>query len=187
IVWNLRKNLPESPRWLEAQGRNDEAEALMTTIETEVAGGGPLPPVVIPAPVRLAEATDLAKPPLLQRMIVGSWVLISINTLIFGFVLFLPQFFLRQGLTIPNSLAYTVVLSAASLVGCAVGAYTSDAIGRRASIIGASIVTIIAGYIYARFNPASDPAIILTVGFVLIVSIYVQTALLYGVYPPELF
>jgi putative MFS transporter len=187
VVWYLRKNLPESPRWLEAQGRTEEAETLMQTIETESAGGKPLPPVMVPAPVRLAEATDLAKPPLLQRMIVGSWVLISINTLIFGFVLFLPQFFLRQGLTITNSLAYTVVLSAASLVGCAVGAYTSDAIGRRASIIGSSVVTIIAGYIYARFNLASDPAIILTVGFILIVSIYVQTALLYGVYPPELF
>jgi putative MFS transporter len=187
IVWYLRKNLPESPRWLEAQGRTDEAEALMTTIETEAAGGKPLPPIVVPAPVRLAVATDLAKPPLLQRMIVGSWVLISINTLIFGFVLFLPQFFLRQGLTIANSLAYTVVLSAASLVGCAVGAWTSDAIGRRASIIGASVVTIIAGYIYARFNAGSDPEIVLTVGFILIVSIYVQTALLYGVYPPELF
>jgi MFS transporter, putative metabolite:H+ symporter len=187
VVWYLRKNLPESPRWLEAQGRTDEAEALMQAIEQEASGGKPLPPVVVPAPVPLASAFDLAKPPLLQRMVVGSWVLISINTLIFGFVLFLPQFFLRQGLTITNSLAYTVVLSAASLVGCAVGAYTSDTIGRRASIIGASIVTIIAGYIYARFNPASDPAIILTVGFVLIVSIYVQTALLYGVYPPELF
>jgi len=114
-------------------------------------------------------------------------VLITINTLIFGFVIFLPQFFLRQGLTITNSLAYTVVLSAGSLVGCAVGAYTSDAVGRRASIIGSSIVTIFAGYIYARFNAASDPAIVLSVGFALIVAIYVQTALLYGVYPPELF
>jgi putative MFS transporter len=187
IVWYLRKNLPESPRWLEAQGRPEEAEALMKTIETEASGGRKLPPLVVPAPVRLVSAGELAKPPLLQRMVVGSWVLISINTLIFGFVLFLPQFFLRQGLTITNSLAYTVVLSAGSLVGCAVGAYTSDAIGRRASIIGASIVTIIAGYIYARFNAASDPAIILTVGFILIVAIYVQTALLYGVYPPELF
>jgi MFS transporter, putative metabolite:H+ symporter len=187
VVWYLRKNLPESPRWLEAQGRTEEAEALMQTIEAEAAGGKPLPPAVAPAPVPQVAASDMLKPPLLQRMIVGSWVLISINTLIFGFVLFLPQFFLRQGLTITNSLAYTVVLSAASLVGCAVGAYTSDAIGRRASIIGSSVVTIIAGYIYARFNPASDPAIILTVGFILIVSIYVQTALLYGVYPPELF
>jgi putative MFS transporter len=120
-------------------------------------------------------------------MIVGSWVLISINTLIFGFVLFLPQFFLRQGLTIANSLAYTVVLSAGSLVGCGLGAWSSDALGRRVSIIAASIVTIVSGYIYARFNAASDAAIVLVVGFILIVAIYVQTAILYGVYPPELF
>jgi MFS transporter, putative metabolite:H+ symporter len=187
IVWYLRKNLPESPRWLEAQGRTEEAESLMQAIETEAAAGKPLPPVVVPAPVKLVAATDLIKPPLLQRMIVGSWVLITINTLIFGFVLFLPQFFLRQGLTIANSLAYTVVLSAASLVGCVVGAYSSDGFGRRHSIIAASLVTIISGYVYARFNAASDPAIVLAVGFILIVAIYVQTAILYGVYPPELF
>jgi putative MFS transporter len=114
-------------------------------------------------------------------------VLITINTLIFGFVIFLPQFFLRQGLTIANSLAYTLVLSAGSLVGCALGAYLSDAIGRRWSIIGASIVTIVSGYIYARFDASADPAIVLSVGFVLIVAIYVQTAILFGVYTPELF
>jgi putative MFS transporter len=79
------------------------------------------------------------------------------------------------------------VLSIASLVGCALGAYFSDAIGRRWSIIGGSIVTIAAGYVYARFNAASDPTIVLSVGFVLIVAIYVQTAILFGVYTPELF
>jgi putative MFS transporter len=187
VVWYLRKNLPESPRWLESKGRSEEAEALMQTIEREASGGKPLPPVVIPPAVKPAAAIDMVRPPLLQRMIVGSWVLITINTLIFGFVIFLPQFFLRQGLTITNSLAYTLVLSAASLVGCALGAYLSDAVGRRMSIIGASIVTIIAGYIYARFDATADPAIVLSVGFVLIVAIYVQTAILYGVYTPELF
>jgi putative MFS transporter len=187
IVWYLRKNLPESPRWLEAQGRNDEAEALMQAIEKEAAASGPLPAPAPTATTVQVTASAMARPPLLQRMIVGAWVLISINTLIFGFVIFLPQFFLRQGVTITNSLGYTVVLSAASLVGCAIGAYTADFIGRRWSIIGASIVTIIAGYIYARVNAATDPTIILTVGFVLIVAIYVQTAILYGVYTPELF
>src|SRR4051794_2757525 len=187
IVWYLRKNLPESPRWLEAQGRTAEAEAILQAIEKEAAAAGPLPPpapAVVTPPVT---AMSMAKPPLLQRMIVGAWVLISINTLIFGFVIFLPQFFLRQGVTITNSLGYTVVLSAASLVGCAIGAYTADFIGRRWSIIGASIVTIIAGYIYARFSAATDPMMILIVGFVLIAAIYVQTAILYGVYTPELF
>ena len=53
---------------------------------------------------------SMFRPPILQRMLVGSWVLITINTLIFGFVIFLPQFFLRQGLTITSSLSYTVVL-----------------------------------------------------------------------------
>jgi putative MFS transporter len=188
IVWYLRKNLPESPRWLEAKGRNAEAEALMQSIEAEVAASvGPLPPAGVPASAPLVDATAMLRPPILQRMLVGSWVLITINTLIFGFVIFLPQFFLRQGLTIANSLAYTLVLSGGSLFGCALGAYLSDTIGRRWSIIGASIVTIVFGWLYASFNAASDPAIVLSVGFVLIVAIYVQTALLFGVYTPELF
>jgi MFS transporter, putative metabolite:H+ symporter len=188
IVWYLRKNLPESPRWLEAQGRDAEAEALMTQIEKDVmASGATLPPAVVPPPTPQLTAASMFKPPILQRLLVGCWLLITINTLIFGFVIFLPQFFLRQGLTITNSLGYTVVLAGASLVGCAVGAYLSDAIGRRYSIILGSVLTIVFGYVYARFGAGSDPMLVLGVGAVLIVAIYIQTALLFGVYTPELF
>src|SRR5471030_1840812 len=82
IVWYLRKNLPESPRWLEAKGRTAEAEFLMRGIEQEIekesAGGTTLPAVVAPAEVAQVTASDMLRPPLLQRMIVGSWVLITI-------------------------------------------------------------------------------------------------------------
>jgi putative MFS transporter len=187
VVWYLRKNLPESPRWLEAQGRTAEAEALVQTIEKEASTAGALPAPAVTAPVVQLGVTDIFRPPILQRLLVGCWVLITINTLIFGFVIFLPQFFLRQGLTITNSLGYTVVLACASLIGCTIGAWLSDMIGRRWSIIGASVITIVAGWAYARFNAASDPTIVLSVGFFLIVAIYVQTAILFGVYTPELF
>ncbi len=187
IVWYLRKNLPESPRWLEAQGRTAEAEALMQSIEKEAAAAGALlaPAPTVPTPQ--LTAASMFKPPILQRLLVGCWVLITINTLIFGFVIFLPQFFLRQGLTITNSLGYTVVLAGGSLVGCAIGAFTSDFLGRRWSIIGASILTIVLGWIYAHFSKDADPTLVLTVGFFLIVAIYIQTAILFGVYTPELF
>src|ERR1700757_642460 len=71
IVWYLRKNLPESPRWLESKGRTDEAEAPMAFIEKKSAGGKPLPQVVVPSHVAQVAVSDMLTPPLLQRMIVG--------------------------------------------------------------------------------------------------------------------
>src|SRR5438270_9435185 len=148
IVWYLRKNLPESPRWLETNGRTAEAEALMQLIEREASGGRPLP---APAPTPQVAQWSLASlftPALLPRLVVGCVVLITINTLIFGFVNWLPTFFGQQGISITRSLAYTMVLAGGSLIGCAIGAWCADYFGRKTTIIAASLLSIAAGAIY---------------------------------------
>jgi MFS transporter, putative metabolite:H+ symporter len=184
IVWYLRKNLPESPRWLEVHGRLDEANAIVLQAEKEAEAKGPLAtPVPAKPAINLGFASLFTKA-LLPRLIVGSVVLITVNTLVAGFVLWLPTFFVQQGLSIARSFSYLVVLAAGSILGCAIGAYVSDKYGRRPSIIGASLLTILFGAIYPF---TSTPATLLTVGFLLIVSIYIQVAMLFGVYTTELF
>ena len=117
-------------------------------------------------------------------MVVGSVVLIVINTLIFGFVTWLPTFFVQQGLTLVRSFNYTVAISLAAPIGCAMGAFLADRLGRKPTIIGASIVAIVFGALYPY---ALNPVFLIPTGFVLLLAIYVLVALLYGVYTPELF
>ena len=185
IVWYLRKSLPESPRWLEAVGRTAEAEALMQDIEKEAAQGQPLPApaaaATIPASPDLA---TLFAPPLLSRMIVGSVCLITINTLLYGFVTWLPVFFIKQGLTIATSFGYSLVMALGAPIGSAIGALTADRWGRKPTIIGASLISVVLGIIYPMI---SDPMLLPAVGFALTVPIYVLVALLFGIYIPELF
>jgi putative MFS transporter len=183
IVWYLRKALPESPRWLESKGRVAEAEALVSEIERECGvSGAPLPAAALKA--RLVTARELFGPVLLPRLVLGSIVLIVINTLIFGFVTWLPTFFVQQGITLTRSFAYTVMISLAAPIGCAIGAFLSDRVGRRPTIIGGSLAAILFGALYPFMK---EPALIVATGFCLLLAIYILVALLYGVYTPELF
>jgi MFS transporter, putative metabolite:H+ symporter len=137
VVWYLRKSLPESPCWLETQGRTAEAETLMLAIEKEAATAGPLPPVQPATPIPPFSLSSLVSPSLLPSMIVGSVALIMINTLIFGFVQWLPTFFVQQGLGITKSFGYTLVIITGSPIGCAIGAFSCDYFGRKPSLIAA--------------------------------------------------
>jgi MFS transporter, putative metabolite:H+ symporter len=185
IVWYLRKKLPESPRWLEAVGRTEEAEALLQGIEREVAQGRPLPPpLAAPVVMPSGDLLTLFTPPLLSRMFVGAVCLITVNTLLYGFVTWLPVFFIKQGLSIATSFGYALIMALGAPIGSAIGALTADRWGRKPTIIGSSLFAVVLGIIYPMI---SDPILLVTIGFLLTIPIYVLVALLFGIYIPELF
>jgi putative MFS transporter len=181
-VWYARKALPESPRWLESVGRNAESEALLAKIEASIPGT--LAPIVASAPPPSRALATLFTPPLASRMVLGCIALIVINTLIYGFIIWLPSFFVKQGLSIATSFNFTLIMSLGAPVGSAIGALTADHWGRKPTLIGASAVAIVFGAIYPF---VSDPVLLQLVGIALTMPIYVLVALLFGIYIPELF
>ena len=185
-VWYLRKQLPESPRWLAATGRDQAAEALLQNIEAEVAAErGPLPPLsTAPAPRFSRALGSLFAPGMLPRLVVGCLVLIVINTLIYGFITWLPTFFVKQGMTIAASFSFAFIMSLGAPTGSAIGALTSDRWGRKKVIVVASALAIVVGAIYPF---VSDPVLLMVAGVALVIPIYVLVALLFGIYVPELF
>jgi putative MFS transporter len=183
IVWYLRKSMPESPRWLESVGRNDEAEKMLQEIESEFGPSLPMPASAPPSTVA-NNFSSLFGPQLFPRLFVGATVLIVANTLIYGFVTWLPSFFVQQGLSMANSFKYSFLMSIGAPVGAAIASLTADSVGRKPAIITASALTIVFGGIYPFIR---DPRLLPLAGFLLVVCIYILVALLFAIYIPELF
>jgi len=116
LVWWVRRALPESPRWLAAHGRADEADRVLRDIEARVAReyGRPLPAVdaeAAPPAVGRGGFALMWRPPYRRRTLVLIVFHIFQTIGFFGISNWLPTLLVSQGVTLTRTLAYGLVLA----------------------------------------------------------------------------
>jgi putative MFS transporter len=186
----LRILLPESPRWLSVRGRNAEAEAAMTLIETGVqqASGKPLPP---PQPVvstldKQASWADLFGPLYLRRTLVVWVIWFSAYFVNYGLSIWLPTLY-RTVFKLPLdvSLRYGLITQAVGLLGTLICALAIDRVGRRPWFAVAFACAAVALIVLATFpTPTAEQVLIcVTLAYFFISSVNIGVYL----YTPELY
>ncbi len=185
-VWWLRRSLPESPRWLEAVGRHDDADTVLQRIEQEAAPGTALPPLVAVAakPPRHVPISVLFSRPVVRRTLLAMAVNVTCLVGAYSFTAWIPSFFVRQGFTVTRSLGFASAMTLGSLAGPAMAVLLADRIGRRRGLMLAGAGCTVFGSIYPLLV---TPIPIMLCGFLLVSSMSMFLGLGLGSYTPELF
>jgi putative MFS transporter len=181
-VWYLRKSMPESPRWLEAVGRYDEADAVLRMIEAQSGAS------------HRACKTEESTPPLRvgvsrtgptrRQMTLGIVINVVVSTVLYGYVSWIPTFLAKQGVSVSSSLGYVLVMSLGGPIGAWLAYVTSDRIGRKRSVLLAAALTIVIG---SAFGATRTPVLVMLGGLCLFSSVYFLLSATTATYVPELF
>lgn len=193
LVWWVRRALPESPRWLEAHGRNAAADEVMSRIEARVAAdlGTALPPaqaveIPPPAPGAAGAQVSLFRPPYLRRTL--TLIVFHLFQVIgyFGISNWLPTLLVSQGVTLSKSLAYTAVLALAAPVTPLVFSRVADRFERKWSLAAGALLAAACGLLMSRMTQESSFLVFTLIGVGVAIGNSVMS-LSYHTYQSELF
>ncbi len=155
VVWWIRRELPESPRWLAQHGRFDEAEAIVGRIEDRIERetGKPLPQPG-PAAAFISSKTghgtyaDIFRPPFRRRAIMLAVFNFFQTIGFYGFGNWIPKLVSGQGINITDSLLYSSLIALAYPAGPFLFMLFADRFERKWQIVAAALGTAIFGLLF---------------------------------------
>ncbi|RTL66945.1 MAG: MFS transporter [Pseudonocardiaceae bacterium] len=200
VVFLLRRGLPESPRWRESAGRQEEAEAVVAEFEREARAEGhsldePAPVAPVAAPT--AVATDAPRQSRSARSAIGDlfvapyrrrttmMVIFHVFQTIgyYGFGTMVPLVLVAKGYPVSTSLLFTALTYLGYPLGSALSLPLVERFERKFLVIGSLVVMAVLGL---AFGFAGSMALILVFGF-LYTAVSNVFSNAYHIYQAEIF
>ncbi|MFM0593737.1 MULTISPECIES: MFS transporter [Paraburkholderia] len=186
-VWFLRRNIPESPRWLARHNRFDEAERIVAEIERRVSleKGIALPPPQAVEPEKEGRGAfrEIFAPGYRRRTIILSIFNMAQVIGFYGFAAWVPTLLIHRGIHVTASLGYAFVIAIANPFGPLIGTLFADKLERKTQICGGLITMAV---VIAVFSQVSTPWILTVLGVLFTLAANIMSYAYHG-YQAELF
>ena len=186
VVFWLRRNLPESARWLAEHNRRDDADAVVSKVEDQVESEGyDLPEVraVAYKPVVKIPFASMFKKPYLSRTVM-MWIFHLTQTVgQYGFASLATIILVSKGYDIPTTLLYTALAFTGAPVGALLAIPLVEWVERKFLIVAGLVVIAVAGI---TFGNATSSAVIVTCGITITVCNSIVSSA-WHIYSAELF